>query len=253
MWVAGITQWAMWRAFEPDGRLSYPDFIETVIRIVPLYWVRLVAGILFFSGLILLVINIVKTIRSAPADYAVEPEVSAPPLVWDFAAPGAVTAPNTYDHALYRFQYPLRHGVHRLLEGRTAVFTVLVVLALAVGSLVETIPMFFNKDNVKEIASGEALHAARGDRARHLHPRRLLQLPFADRPAVPLRDGAVRRVLEGGRVTSTTTRSSGGRSGPARICSASAGNTRRSGTSATCCAARRRRRRGRSCLAIRTC
>ncbi len=44
MWVAGITQWGMWRAFESDGRLVYPDFIETVIAIVPLYWVRLVGG-----------------------------------------------------------------------------------------------------------------------------------------------------------------------------------------------------------------
>ena len=32
MWVAGITQWAMWRSFEADGRLGYPDFIETVVR-----------------------------------------------------------------------------------------------------------------------------------------------------------------------------------------------------------------------------
>ena len=95
----------MWRAFEPDGRLVYPDFIETVIRIVPLYWVRLVAALLFFSGMILLVVNIIKTIKSAPADYAVEPEVYAPPLVRDLAAPGAVTPANTYDHAFYRLQY----------------------------------------------------------------------------------------------------------------------------------------------------
>jgi cytochrome c oxidase cbb3-type subunit I/II len=153
MWVAGITQWAMWRAFEPDGRLSYPDFIETVIRIVPMYWVRLVAAVLFFSGLILLVWNIVKTIKSAPADFAVEPEVHAPPIVKDLSAPGAVTAPNTYDHALYRWQHEFRHGIHRVLEGRMITFTVLVALALAVGSLVEAIPMFFNKENVKEIAS----------------------------------------------------------------------------------------------------
>ena len=107
----------MWRAFEPDGRLVYPDFIETVIRIVPLYWVRLVAALLFFSGLLLLVWNIVKTIKSAPADFAVEPEVSAPPLVKDLSAPGAVTPANTYDHALYRLQHALRHGIHRALEG----------------------------------------------------------------------------------------------------------------------------------------
>jgi cytochrome c oxidase cbb3-type subunit I/II len=153
MWVAGITQWGMWRAFEADGRLMYPDFIETVIRIVPMYWVRLVAAVLFFSGLLLFVWNLFKTIRSAPADYAVEPEVHAPPLVKDVSAPGAVTPANTYDHAFYRWQHELRHGVHRVLEGRMITFTVLVVLALAVGSLVEAIPMFFDKTNVKEIAS----------------------------------------------------------------------------------------------------
>ena len=152
MWVAGITQWAMWRAFEADGRLVYPDFIETVIRIVPMYWVRLVAALLFFSGLLLLVWNIFKTVKSAPADFAVEPEVHAPPLVKDLAAPGAVTAPNTYDHAFYRIQHEMRHGIHRVLEGRMITFTVLTALALAVGSLVEAIPMFFDKDNVKEIA-----------------------------------------------------------------------------------------------------
>jgi cytochrome c oxidase cbb3-type subunit I/II len=73
--------------------------------------------------------------------------------VRDFAAPGAVTPANTYDHAFYRIQHELRHGIHRALEGRTVSFTVLVVLSLAVGSLVEAIPMFFNKANVKEIAS----------------------------------------------------------------------------------------------------
>ena len=79
--------------------------------------------------------------------------MNAPPLVNDLAAPGAVTPANTYDHALYRFQHSLRHGFHRILEGRVVLFTVLTVLALAVGSLVEAIPMFFDKSNVKEIAS----------------------------------------------------------------------------------------------------
>jgi cytochrome c oxidase cbb3-type subunit I/II len=153
MWVAGITQWGMWRAFEPDGRLVYPDFIETVIGIVPLYWVRLVAAVLFFSGMILLVWNIVQTIRSAPAGFAVEPEVFAPPLVRDLSAPGAVTPANTYDHALYRLQHTLSHGAHRALEARTVTFTILTALALAVGSLIEAVPMFFDKSNVKEIAS----------------------------------------------------------------------------------------------------
>ncbi|MGE3490891.1 MAG: cytochrome-c oxidase, cbb3-type subunit I [Vicinamibacterales bacterium] len=154
MWVAGITQWAMWRAFEPDGRLVYPEFIETVVRLVPLYWVRLAGGLVFFSGLLMLCWNLFKTIQSAPADYADEPEVNAPPLVFEMApAPGAVTAANTYDHALFGFQHAIRHGFHRMLESKVVIFTVLTVLALGVGSLVETLPMFFAKGNVKEIAS----------------------------------------------------------------------------------------------------
>jgi len=143
----------MWRAFEPDGRLVYPDFIETVVRIVPMYWVRLIGGLLFFGSLLLFVYNLIRTIKSAPANYADEPEVVAPPLVRDLAAPGAITPANTYDHAFYRIQHELRHGFHRMLEARVVTFTVLTALALAVGSLVEAIPMFFNKSNVKEIAS----------------------------------------------------------------------------------------------------
>jgi cytochrome c oxidase cbb3-type subunit I/II len=154
MWVAGITQWAMWRAFEPDGRLVYPDFIETVLPLVPLYWIRLMGGLVFFTGLLMMCWNLFKTIQSAPANFADEPEVHAPPLVFEpMLAPGAVTPAGTYDHALYRLQYAARHGVHRMLESRLVTFTVLVVLALAVGSLVETLPMFFDKSNVREIAS----------------------------------------------------------------------------------------------------
>jgi len=153
MWVSAITQWAMWRSFEPDGRLTYPEFIETVLRIVPMYWVRLVAAVLFFAGVLMWVYNIWKTVRAAPEGYAAEEPVHAPRLVPDDAAPGAVTAPDTYDHALFRFQHAVRHGFHRILERRVILFTVLVALGLSVGSLVEAIPMFVNEDNVKPIAS----------------------------------------------------------------------------------------------------
>ena len=54
MWASGITQGLMWRGME-DGRLLYPDFVETVVRIVPLYWVRLLGGILYFSGYIVMI------------------------------------------------------------------------------------------------------------------------------------------------------------------------------------------------------
>lgn len=153
MWVAGITQWAMWRAFEPDGRLVYPDFIETVLALVPMYQIRLAGGLLFFAGLLLMVYNLIRTMRSAPLDYLEEVEIHAPRLVSSAEAPGATTAPNTWDHALYRAQHAMRQGFHRILERRVVAMTILVALALSVGSLIEAVPMFVDDDNVRTIAS----------------------------------------------------------------------------------------------------
>ncbi len=53
MLSAGITQGLMWLAISPNGKLTYPDFIETVVKIVPLYWVRAGGGFLFIVGFIL--------------------------------------------------------------------------------------------------------------------------------------------------------------------------------------------------------
>jgi len=154
MWVAGITQWAMWRAFEPDGRLTYLYFIETVTKLVPMYWVRLAGGILFFGALLLGVYNLMRTMRSASKDSLEDEEVRVParePLA--VVAPGATTPANSYDHALFRFQHTISHGVHRVLERRIVPFTILVAVVLAIGSLVEALPLFFDKSQVKTIAA----------------------------------------------------------------------------------------------------
>ena len=50
MWAAGITEGLMWRAFDDTGRLQFPDFVETSIRIVPMYWVRMFGGSLYIAG-----------------------------------------------------------------------------------------------------------------------------------------------------------------------------------------------------------
>ena len=67
MWVAGITQGLMWRAFDSEGYLAYGNFVETVLRVVPMYWVRLIGGLLYLGGIILLVYNIWKTIAGVEA------------------------------------------------------------------------------------------------------------------------------------------------------------------------------------------
>ncbi len=154
MWVAGITQWAMWQAFEPDGRLTYPDFIETVVELVPMYWVRLTGGSLFLTGSLLMMYNIWRTVRSAPEGYQEDEEAQAPALEpMGAEAPGASTAANTYDHALYRLQHSVSHGIHRVLERRAVAFTLLTVLALSVGSLIEAVPLFVDDSNIKTITA----------------------------------------------------------------------------------------------------
>ena len=77
MYTAGITQGLMWRAFNEAGRLLYPDFMETVVQIVPMYWGRLVGGTLYLVGAVLLMYNMFKTIKAAPDDLS-DPVFEAP-------------------------------------------------------------------------------------------------------------------------------------------------------------------------------
>ena len=62
MWISGITQGLMWRAFNDDGTLTY-SFIETVKFTYPYYGLRLLGGLVFFSGMLVMVYNVYRTIR----------------------------------------------------------------------------------------------------------------------------------------------------------------------------------------------
>lgn len=117
MVAAGITQGMMWLAVNKEGRLVYPDFVETVTRIIPLYWVRALSGALFIAGFLIMCYNLFKTIRSAPA-------VDAKP----------VNVVNT------RWTIEKGESGHRSLEGMATVFTVLTVAAILVGSIIEIYP-----------------------------------------------------------------------------------------------------------------
>lgn len=120
MVTAGITEGLMWRALTPEGRLVYPDFIETVVRIVPLYWVRALGGLFFIIGFFMMVYNIYKTIQSAPAEQS-DSEAKVP-----------------MRHAVFAKPDP-KEG-HSKLEGMATVFSVLSFVAIAVGSIIEIYP-----------------------------------------------------------------------------------------------------------------
>ena len=61
MWVNGITQGLMWRAFNADGTLTY-SFVESVIASYPGYIVRFIGGALFLLGMLLMAYNVFRTV-----------------------------------------------------------------------------------------------------------------------------------------------------------------------------------------------
>jgi len=118
MWASGITQGLMWRAFNEEGGLVYPDFVETVTKIVPLHWVRVIGGTLYFVGFIIMIYNVVKSIQNAKG---VIDEKALVPEIVDLSVD------------------PQEKG-HRKLEGLGFAFTVLTFIAVAVGSIIEIYP-----------------------------------------------------------------------------------------------------------------
>ena len=71
MWVAGIMQGLMWRAVNDDGTLTY-SFVESVEAMHPFYVIRLLGGVLFFAGMVVMAWNLWKTVRGAtPAEAAI--------------------------------------------------------------------------------------------------------------------------------------------------------------------------------------
>ncbi len=64
MWIAGVMQGLMWRAVNADGTLTY-SFVESLQATYPFYFVRLLGGLLFLSGMILMAFNVFKTIAGS--------------------------------------------------------------------------------------------------------------------------------------------------------------------------------------------
>ena len=176
MWVAGITQGLMWRAVSDTGGLLYPNFVETYLAIRPMYWARLISGLLYITGILLMAWNLVKTARSgAPVDGEIEVAVVTEPrdrsVPWPkliFGQPvtasiiivallmgtaffdglvSTILALVAVMWAVAAIAIGIRNrgteagNWHSALEGRAGVFTALVVVGILVGGIAEIIPM----------------------------------------------------------------------------------------------------------------
>jgi cytochrome c oxidase cbb3-type subunit I/II len=130
MYVGGITQSLMWREFTPDGLLRYGNFLETVVRLSPMYALRALGGSIFLLGSVLALYNLYRTARQG--SFLADEPAQAPPL-----------APSRQVGATW----------HRRLESRPVQFAVLTVVAVVIGGVVEFVPTALVRSNVPTIAT----------------------------------------------------------------------------------------------------
>ena len=77
MWISGISQGLMWRAFDDFGNLQY-SFVESVAAMHPFYAMRAIGGMFFLSGMLLMAFNVFVTIRqSASKAETIQPRTTA--------------------------------------------------------------------------------------------------------------------------------------------------------------------------------
>jgi len=156
IYVAGLAQGLMWRSMDETGQLVYPDFVETISSILPMWWLRVLGGALFVGGVILMVVNYVMTWLTRPSKYDV-PVYQAPKLekIADYKEPRPESQLNSAP------VLDLARGVdswsqmtwHRRWERLPVRFTVLTTLAVVIASLFEIIPTFLIRSNVPTISS----------------------------------------------------------------------------------------------------
>lgn len=130
MYWAGVTQFLMWRQFTPDGFLQYGNFLETVTQIIPMYALRAFGGLLFLAGIIVMLYNIIKTVRGGSLEKSETVEV----------------APLEPVYVKHKGEY-----WHRWIERKAALFTALSLVAVLIGGVIEILPMMLLDSQVPKI------------------------------------------------------------------------------------------------------
>lgn len=133
LYIAGFTQGLMWKQFNPDGTLIWKNWLDTVEAIIPYYYMRFFGGVLYIFGAILMVINVVATVRAGSFQKDVPAE--APAL------------------AKITKNRKSSEGYHLWLERTPIIFSILSFVALAIGGMIQIIPTLLVKENVPTITS----------------------------------------------------------------------------------------------------
>ena len=118
MYWGGIAQSLMWKQFTPDGSLMYPNFLETVTQIIPMYIIRSIGGTIYMIGAFVAAYNLYKTAASGtmednePATVPADLEIHEDKSYW-----------------------------HRWIESRPKQLTFWSLIAILIGSVLELMPI----------------------------------------------------------------------------------------------------------------
>ena len=189
MWVAGVNQGLFFQALDAEGFLKNTDFVEVLRSGQFLYMMRLVGGGAFFASYLLMAWNLWMTIRSGrPAVESVDvpvvhDEKPVPAAALVFSAPILVSVVAIAVAVAFGLAGPIASAVvaavgvlvvvaaaayfrryqqekvrwHSMLEGKSLVFTVLVLVSILVGGLIELVPTIVKKDyGVVQVSAGKS-------------------------------------------------------------------------------------------------
>jgi cytochrome c oxidase cbb3-type subunit I/II len=152
IYAAGITQGLMWRALKPNGDLLY-TFLETVQTIVPFWWARVFAGLLYVAGIVMMAFNAFMTWRTRPSTYEV-PVYSAPRLSRNYVEQIVLHSKLDGTPVLElatKIDKVATMDWHRRWEHWPVRFTLFTLIAVLVASAFEIIPMFLIRSNIPTI------------------------------------------------------------------------------------------------------
>lgn len=132
MYWAGFMQSLMWKEFTEEGLLKYPNFLETVTQIMPMYAARSLGGVLYLAGVIMMTYNLIKTVKQG--SFLANEDAEAAPLQKVYVSHG-------------------KEHWHRVIERRPVQLMVFSLVVILIGGVIEMIPTFLVKSNVPTIAS----------------------------------------------------------------------------------------------------
>ncbi len=133
LYWAGFTQSLMWKQFNPEGTLFYFNFLETVTQILPMYWMRAFGGTIYLAGTFVMIYNLIKTAKAG--SFLKNSKVEAAPLEKAYKVPAG------------------EHWHRRIFERKPLRLALFALIAVAIGGIIEFVPVFLVKSNIPTIES----------------------------------------------------------------------------------------------------